>query len=104
MATVESKDTAESRGWRRFRAVELRQAGWKQQEIADALGVTQGAVGQWLKAARTEGTTALLARKHPGPEPRLYAEQLQTLLAQLHLGAETHGFRGDLWTCPRVAE
>lgn len=36
-------------GWskdRRFRAYELHQHGWKQQDIAAALGVTPGAVSQ----------------------------------------------------------
>ena len=42
------------KGWRegrRFRAWELREKGWTQQRISDALGVTQGAVSQWLKKA-----------------------------------------------------
>jgi len=41
-----SKDWREGR---RFRAWELREKGWTQQRIAEALGVTQGAVSQWLK-------------------------------------------------------
>jgi predicted transcriptional regulator len=32
-------------------AKELHQKGWQQQAMADALGVTQGAVSQWLKRA-----------------------------------------------------
>jgi predicted transcriptional regulator len=36
---------------RRFLAKELHQKGWQQQAIADALGVPQGAVSQWLKRA-----------------------------------------------------
>ncbi len=37
---------------RRFRAWELAQQGWKPTDIAAALGVTQGAVSQWLTRAR----------------------------------------------------
>jgi transposase len=89
---------------RRFRAYELYQAGWKQQDIAAALGVTPGAVSQWLKRAREEGGMAALRRRPiPGPQARLTAEQrakLPTLLAQ---GAEAFGFRGQGWTHPRVA-
>ena len=36
-------------GWRearRFRAFELKQDGWKQIDIAEALGVSEGAVSQ----------------------------------------------------------
>ena len=46
------------KGWRegrRFRAWELREKGWTQQGIAGALGVTQGAVSQWLKRAAEGG-------------------------------------------------
>jgi predicted transcriptional regulator len=32
---------------RRLRAWELQQQGWKQKDIAAALGVTPGAVSQW---------------------------------------------------------
>ena len=40
---------------RRRRAWELKQQGWKQRDIAVALGVTEGAVSQWLKRAREQG-------------------------------------------------
>jgi predicted transcriptional regulator len=40
---------------RRRRAWELKEAGWKQQDIAAALGVTPGAVSQWLSRARQRG-------------------------------------------------
>jgi predicted transcriptional regulator len=40
--------------YRRFRAWELAQQGWKQCDIAVALGVTKGAVSQWLKRARVD--------------------------------------------------
>jgi predicted transcriptional regulator len=39
---------------RRRRAWELSEQGWKQKDIAEALGVSKGAVSQWLKRARTE--------------------------------------------------
>jgi Predicted transcriptional regulator len=44
---------------RRVRAFELKQAGWAQQEIAEVLGVTKGAVSQWIKAAEADGVEAL---------------------------------------------
>jgi predicted transcriptional regulator len=38
---------------RRRRTWELKQQGWKQQDIDAALGVTSGAVSQWLTRARS---------------------------------------------------
>jgi hypothetical protein len=37
---------------RRFRAWELHEKGWSQTFISEALGVTDGAVSQWLKTVR----------------------------------------------------
>ena len=89
---------------RRFQAWELGQKGWKQKDIAEALGVTEGAVSQWLKTARTEGVEALRHRKGGGPKPRLTDEQIEQLPRLLGEGAEAWGFRGDVWTRARVAQ
>jgi transposase len=89
---------------RRLRAYELHQHGWKQKDIAAALGVTPGAVSQWLKRAREEGgIVALRRRPIPGPQARLTPEHLSRLPALLAQGAEAFGFRGQVWTHPRVA-
>ena len=67
------------RDWRegrRLRAWELKQQGWSQAKIADALGVSPGAVSQWMKRAREGGgADALRRRPAPGPTPRLCGEQ-----------------------------
>jgi len=49
-----NSDTArlDWREGRRRRAWELKQQRWKQQDVAAALGVTPGAVSQWLKRGR----------------------------------------------------
>ena len=89
---------------RRLRAWELHEQGWRQSEIAAALGVPSGAVCQWMRRARDGGgPEALRRRKAPGGQPRLSAEQQSQVLAWLWEGAEMHGFRGDLWTRKRVA-
>jgi transposase len=89
---------------RRRRAWELKQQGWKQQDIAAALGVTPGAVSQWLTRAREGGVEALRRHPAPGPTSKLTAAQLAQLPALLERGAEAYGFRGHVWTCKRVAE
>lgn len=94
----------EWREGRRRRAWELKHQGWKQQDIAAALGVTAGAVSQWLKRAREQGVEALRRHPAPGRQPRLTAEQITQLPSLLERGPEAYGFRGQVWTCQRVAE
>jgi transposase len=89
---------------RRLRAPELSEAGWRAIRIAEALGVTRGAVSQWLKAAREGGREALRRRPLPGRAPRLTAGQRAAIPALLARGAEAHGFIGAVWTTTRVAE
>ena len=89
---------------RRRRAWELKEQGWTQQDIAAALGVTPGAVSQWLKQAREQGVEALRRHPAPGRQPRLTPEQIAQLPALLAPGPDTYGFRGQVWTCRRVAE
>ena len=88
---------------RRLRAWELAQLGWPQRTIAAALGVTEGAVSQWLKRARAGGAEALRRRTSPGAPPKLRPEQRAEVPALLAFGAESFGFRGDVWTAPRIA-
>src|SRR5262245_42692023 len=95
---------ADWREERRKRAWALKQEGWPQKQIAAALGVSEGAVSQWLKRAREGGGVAALAHQPPpGMTPRLSAEQRAQLPALLSRGAPAHGFTGDVWTAKRVA-
>ena len=88
---------------RRFRAWEVHQQGWKQRDIAATLGVTQGAVSQWLTRARTAGPLALRHQPPPGRQPRLSATQRAQLPGLLAQGAAAFGWKGALWTTRRVA-
>ena len=89
---------------RRLRAFELFQQGWKQADIAAALGVTPGAVSQWIRRAKEEGPEALQKRKAKGATPRLSPQQKAQLPQLLTRGAESFGFQGDVWTAERVAQ
>jgi transposase len=88
---------------RRLQAYALKQKGWKQTAIAEALGVTPGAVSQWLHTVGDKGATALLARPHTGRPPELTREQKNQIPDLLSHGAEAYGFRGEVWTNARVA-
>jgi transposase len=99
--------TTEPIDWRegrRLRAWELHEHGWSQVRIAKALGVTQGAVSQWLKRAQTgAGVDALRRRPAPGRQAALTDEQLRQIPALIAQGAEAFGFPDSRWTTRRVA-
>ena len=102
MATKSSPhDWKEARRWR---AWALKQDGWAQRAIADGLGVTKGAVSQWMSAVATGGVEALGARPRTGRPCELTAAQRQRLPEFLAEGAEAYGFRGGVWTCARVGK
>ncbi len=95
---------ADWREERRKRAWKLKEEGWPQKDIAVALGVSEGAVSQWLKRGREGGIKALEAHPPKGMTPRLRAEQKAQIPKLLAKGAEAYGYRGDVWTASRVAE
>jgi transposase len=104
MAKTLSSQASDWREGRRLRAFELKEQGWKQKEIAEALGVTEGAVSQWMKRATEEGVEALKHKPPPGATPRLDDSQRVRLKELMNFDVEAYGFRGKVWTCARVAE
>jgi transposase len=86
-----------------MRALELKQLGWTQRDIATALDTTESAVSQWLAAAWRGGPDALLSHTSDrGSAPKLAPEQVRLLPDFLWHGPEAYGFRGQVWTCGRV--
>src|SRR5215203_1805482 len=98
-----SREATDWREGRRLRAFELKQQGWSQQEIANALGVSKGAVSQWIKRARQGGIQALKRQAAPGAPPERGATR-QGARTSGAGSSEAYGFRGEVWTCERVAE
>lgn len=88
---------------RRLRAWELKEKGWKQRDIAEALGVGEAAVSRWMRRGREGGPEALRSQPKRGAPRRLGHEQLGRLPDLLKQGAEHFGFRGDIWTRGRIA-
>ena len=86
-----------------MRALDLARQGWKQRDIAVVLDASEGAVSRWLAAARRGGPEALRSHPGPGPSAKLTPEQFRLIPDFLWHGAEAYGFRGDVWTCERVA-
>lgn len=92
------------RQWRRLRAWELAELGWGVRRIALALAASPAAVSRWLTSARRDGPAALGARPHPDAPANLSDDQKRLLVDFLWHGPEAYGFRGEVWTCPRVAQ
>src|SRR5215204_2865762 len=92
----------EIRAWRRLRAVQLDRMGWLEVDIAAALDVNKGTVSRWLAIAEAEGIGALRAHPSRGRPRNLTAHQLQKIPEFLSYGAEAYGFRGEVWTWPRI--
>jgi transposase len=88
---------------RRIRAVELINRGESPTVVARILGVRRTSLYRWKKMAQA-APEGLTARPHPGPKPRLAAEQLQQLETFLRQRATAHGWPNALWTARRVAE
>jgi transposase len=92
------------KSWREFRREQawvLKQQGWKQKDIAVAMGVSEGAVSQWMVRGR-QGELA--ARPVPGKEPRLSQADKAVLVEIVQAGAGTAGFEGEVWTAGRVGQ
>ncbi|MGE3820181.1 MAG: winged helix-turn-helix domain-containing protein [Isosphaeraceae bacterium] len=69
-----------------------------------ALGATERFVSRWLSAARRgvrEALTSHIDRR--SVVPRLAPERFHLMPDFLWHGSESYGFRGDIWTCGRIA-
>ena len=91
------------REWRRFRAVQLARQGWVHKDIAESLGISEAAVSQWLAHFAQSGLQGLLSHPHGGSR-KLTAEQRAFIPDFLWHGPEAYGFRGEFWTCARIAK
>jgi transposase len=91
------------REWRRLRALQLKQEGWRQCVIAAALGVREETLSRWLAHARDSGPQDLRAHPAPGHPPKLSLDQKRLIPGFLWHGPEAYGFRGQVWTRARIA-
>lgn len=100
---MRTKGSAQELENRRCLAVTRVGEGYSQTEVARFLGVHPRTVGRWVAAHRQGGVTALAAKPHPGPAPRLTAEQEAVVLGWFLKDAAEFGFPTSLWTAPRVS-
>ena len=76
---------------------------WTNVDIANALGVSKTAVGQWVRHAELGGEAALRGKPRTGPATLLSESQVTQLPELLERGPEAFGLIGAYWTCPRIA-
>jgi transposase len=82
----------------------LKRRGWCQRDIAEALDASEVSVSRWLADGRDGGPDALRARLPSGNPPRLSPAEKRSIPEFLWHGPEAYGFRGQVWTCARVAK
>ncbi len=92
----ELKDWREER---RFKAWKLREAGWKQSDIARELGVSQAAVSRWMKSAGDGGVKSL--RSQANKRSSLDVIHIPRLAECINFGPVAFGFTDDQWTRDR---
>ena len=80
----------------------LKQQGWYQRVIAEALDTSEETISRWLARARQSGREALLAHPAPGHPPKLSDAQKHRIPEFLWHGPEAYGFRGQVWTRARI--
>lgn len=73
-------------------------------DIATALDVSPVTVCKWLSIAERDGVEALRSRTCHGRPAKLTPAQLWQIPEFLWHGAEAYGFRGEVWTCGRIAQ
>lgn len=95
--------TPEQQERRRLVAASLLRAGWRQVDVAEELGVTEGAVSQWARTLREQGASGLLKHPRPGRPSRLSPTQWAEVAEVLNAGAKKAGFPTERWTLRRIA-
>jgi transposase len=72
--------------------------GLHQNKSAEALGVMEEAVSQWITKGKVQGPETLRHQPLPGAPLKLTPEQRAQLPELLAQGAEAFGFRRRVWT------
>ena len=86
----------------RFRALELREKGWKVNKIAEAFGLSPGSVSHWFTKAERNGKDSLKRRKAKGKEPKINLEERLQIIEWAKEDAREFGFPSPLWTCKEI--
>ncbi len=86
----------------RFRALELREKGWKVTRIAEAFGLNVKSVSRWFVKLKKFGKESLKSTKAKGNPPKLKKEEVLQLIEWLKEDATVFGFPNPLWNCKQI--
>lgn len=78
-------------------------AGYRQQTVAEFLGVHPSSVSRWMKAYRRGGDGALEGRDPSGRPRKLTRARERQVLGWFRRSPKSFGFPTELWTAARVA-
>jgi transposase len=87
---------------RRRQGVAMYKKGFNQNEVAEALDVTQASVSRWLSWEEQGGEDALKSKPLPGAVPKLNDKEKDELKILLLRNPKEFGFEAELWTSPMV--
>lgn len=82
--------------------MDLKQQGWRQRVIAEALDASEETSSRWLARARHGGRETLRSHPAPGHPSKLSGVQKRLIPEFLWHGPEAYGFRGQVWTHARI--
>ena len=88
--------------WRRERAAALFDAGHSPSSVARQLGVARQTAVSWRARWRAGGAAGLEYRR--GRAPAIPDRQLPLIEQALLQGPAAHGYDGEVWSAPQVAE
>lgn len=88
----------------RFRALELRNKGWKVKDIAESLGVHPNSVSRWFVNVSLYGKESLKLRKAPGRKSILDTNDKTKIITMIRKPATEFQFETPLWTVKRVQQ
>jgi transposase len=73
-------------------------------EVAACVGSSVSSASRWKHAWQHGGVKTLMAKPHPGPEPKLPPQQQRQLRAALKLGTRHWGYAPQGWSGPMVRD
>lgn len=88
----------------RLRVLNLREKGWKINDIAESFELHRGSVSRWFTYFRRKGKDGLLKKKASGAKPKISLQETNKLISILMHPATDFGFATPLWDCHRIQQ